>query len=239
MDARTKYSTTAEEGFDYATSSECVAEIDRILNEMRQKSGVAPLNDKPAIVVEECEGEERERSDGTPEVGGGYSPLKNRIRLDPIEYFESGYDVLSTLVHERVHARGFNTFRIVAVHKQRTGEVLEPDAIRMGYENYVTKEFLGFDEGVTELIADEVYRELVKRQGATKFRVGRTKEGKAWYAGYEYLTYENEKAEVKAFMNGFSKKFNVPEGVVWNAVKRGYFEGLDLNEVFGQMAESG
>lgn len=39
----------------------------------------------------------------------------------------------------------------------------------MGYEDYVTKEFQGFDEGVTELIADEVYRELVKRLGAAKF----------------------------------------------------------------------
>lgn len=58
MDARTKNFTTAQEGFDFATSHECVAEIDRILNEMRRRSGVVTLNDAPKTVIEAYEGEE-------------------------------------------------------------------------------------------------------------------------------------------------------------------------------------
>lgn len=228
MDARTQNFTTAQEGFEYATSDECIAEIDRILNEMRRKSGVAPLFDKPEIVSEESESK---TCDETGEVGGGYSPLKNRIRLDPTERFANGYDVLSTFVHERVHARGFNTFRIVALHKRRTGEILEPDSLKMGYENYVTKEFLGFNEGVTELIAEEAYSELVKRQGMARFVPGRVEGGKRWYAGYEYHVYEAEKAEVREFLSDFARTYGVPEKVVWNAVKRGYFEGLELGDI--------
>lgn len=232
MDARLKNFTTAQEGFEYATSDEAIAEIDRILNEMRRKSGVAPLTDSPAIVSMASEEDRCHSEDG---AGGGYSPIKNRIRLDPTEMFMNGYEVLSTLIHERVHARGFNTIRVVAIHRKRTGEILEPDSIRMGYEDYVTKEFLDFNEGVTELIAEEVYSEFIKRQGASKFLSGKVEGGNRWYAGYEYRTYGKEKSEVQSFISEFAQKFQVPESVVWKAVKRGYFEGLDLNEIFAEL----
>lgn len=234
MDARMKNFTTAQEGFEFATSDECVAEIDRILNEMRRKSGVSSLTDKPAIVSEKSE-EDNRCGAGEDGVGGGYSPLKNRIRMDPTESFGNGYELLSTFVHERIHARGFNTFRLVAVHKRRTGEILKPSSLRMGYEDYVTKEFLGFNEGVTELIAEEAYLELIKRQGVSKFLSGKVEEGKRWYAGYEYHVYEKEKEEVRGFISEFAQTFQIPERVVWGAVKRGYFEGLDLKEIFAEL----
>lgn len=235
MDARLKYFTTAQEGFEYATSDECVAEIDRILNEIREKSGVAPLSDRTAIVSMKSEEDRCCSEDGESHAGGGYSPIKNRIRLDPTEMFSNGYEVLSTFIHERVHARGFNTIRVIAVHRKRTGEILEPDSIRMGYEDYVTKEFLDFNEGVTELIAEEVYSELIKRKGVSKFRSGKVEGGNRWYAGYEYRTYEKEKSEVWGLIGEFAQSFQIPESVVWKAVKRGYFEGLDLNEVFAEL----
>jgi hypothetical protein len=234
MDPRTKNFTTPQEGFEYATSQDCVAEIDRILNEMRRNSGVSALLDHPTIVSEALEEDEFCREGG---VGGGYSPIKNRIRLDPTENFNNGYELLVTFIHERVHARGFNTFRAVAHHRRRTGEILEPDSIRIGYENYVTKEFSDFNEGMTELIAEEVYVELIRRQGMAKFVSGKVEDGKRWYAGYEYRTYEDEKSKVRDLVAHISETRQVSERTVWNAMKRGYFEGLDLGEILSELKD--
>lgn len=161
MDTRAKYFTTAQKGFEFVTSQACVAEIDRILNEIRKRCGAVLPSDVPETPAERRVGFERRARSGSLGALDARSPFEAPLRLDSMEYFESGHDVLSAHIHERIEARGFRALQNVVLHMRKSGEIFEPDYPCEDSDDCTIKEFQGFNEGVAELIADEVYRELV------------------------------------------------------------------------------
>ncbi len=99
---------------------------------------------------------------------------------------------------------------------------------------HLRDEFLAFSEGVTELIAEEVFTEYLKRTGAST-------ELKGSKSAPEYIEgYLGMRPIVRAFIASVAERTGVPYEVVWGSIKQGYFVGEDLGqneliETFGEI----
>lgn len=134
--------------------------------------------------------------------------------------------ILSTLIHEEAHAASKNIVyvkpdglmgKIKTIFSRNTDQT-NVSGYHTNGEGYDL--FQVFNEGVTELIAQEVYDEYFRRSGDGSNHGEET-------AYHE--TYPGERAIVDIFCERIAHEVGVPRDVVWTSVKQGYFSGLPLS----------
>lgn len=175
-----------------------------------------------------------------------YHPKLNIIMVDIEKSFnkeekENFYRLLKFLIHEETHA---NSRTICYKNVQFEGDALKineqsfsgfhirQNEYLIGYDEQGDEELLedkninfykAFNEGVTEKITDEIYKEYLKRTGIE------SKE-KAVMKNNPVESYEDEMKLINNIIEAIAIKFDVSEITVWQALKKSYFEGLLLHK---------
>lgn len=183
---------------------------------------------------------------GSPCVGGynkesivfDNTTFTLEAKLDKLRYRWGGErfaeKLFLGLCHEEAHASSANISRAYYSKKrqERVGRYYT------GYDITETGEgrrgvladglFKFFNEGVTELIATEVYDEYLRGRTLEY----KTPKGDRQLAIGSWITeaYKQNQAFVKELTQKISQECGVPEDVVWNGIKQGYFKGFDVEE---------
>lgn len=209
--------------------------LKNIFGEMRQKSGVGAESDfvsAEGVVIDKDTGSES---------AGVYRPGK--VYLNPIRIAKNGFTsredfarkLLSVLVHEETHASGENKGCAGAVadgikqlRSYFTSKFVETEHTgfsRKGYNkgNFHLKAYC-FNEAATDLIAEDVYKEYLRRTGEQKnfTRAGGNKE--------YFESYEGGRFFLNVFQEKISQVCNVPYEKVREAMTQGYMSGLDIGQ---------
>lgn len=147
------------------------------------------------------------------------------------------------LVHEMTHAFSRNRVSSRDLPNARTeitsesgyGESQETHRVPMRPEKESRRDtvmhdrFVGFNEGVTQRIAEEVYMEYARRTGfdgeaAEHLEAAHKKRTESLW---RYQIFMNQ---VGAMCERIAAYVGVPEETVWDSIKRGYFEKSPLYE---------
>lgn len=124
-------------------------------------------------------------------------------------------NVLGALIHEETHASAKNAWFSKLKSLFATGY----------YAAGIRPNFLYFNEGVTDKIAEDVHREYLNRTGDKEyFGQGNMTE---YPAGERYL---GARGLVTASVEILAQATDIPSDKVWEALQQGYFTGIDLNE---------
>lgn len=153
-------------------------------------------------------------------------------RVDSEEEFRN--HMMSLLVHESVHAtegrRNYVSF-FANLNIERLKSWLNPVLVtRGGYETikYIRGQLKHklnyFNEGVTDLIAEEVYYEYLRRTGDRRLFA---KEGRSpkFIEGYK-----GSRVIMAALIEVVADASGIPSDKVWEGLKQGYMVGLNLEE---------
>lgn len=209
-----------------------------IFNEERVRSG-APVEESRFVT--------RDRVKVTKQTVGAAEYLKNErsIAINPTVMhrlfsqgnFEQSPDsggnlenqVRSTLVHEETHASARNKDNqhpaLEFAYTFLLSRIAGPKvfgASGYGYTEardgrHENVKFILFNEAVTDLLAEEVYKEYQTRTGTTSL-------------GEYRPAYLIPRALLESFLLHTAETAGIPRDTVWNSIKRGYFEGLNLDD---------
>lgn len=133
-------------------------------------------------------------------------------------------NIFKTVMHEAIHMASYHAHEI-----KRRGKNARPvvGEYRTGYYTNPTKRFWRFDEGVTDLLTQEIlstHREELENDFAIS-----AEETTATSVAY----YNFEIDLIKKIIDRISGKSGTARGVVWDNIKRGFFNGhmMHLREV--------
>lgn len=189
--------------------------LEGIMKELLEKSGVAHrADDHVAVDVV---------YDPSQKISGwhsGGSVAINSAKFDFNDDYKKDYRrILSAFIHEYVHARAIGpSSKNATGFKYRT----EDGTIRHAPIN----------EGFTELIADYVYEEYMKRSGEIK-RFGQVKHKRT------VIGYLRERGDALELIKRIAQETGIPEDVVFGAYVRAYFsQDTDSFEEALRVAES-
>ncbi len=165
-----------------------------------------------------------------------YVAHQNVSNVDPRLIF------MQHLIHEGAHAASAN----ITVMKDRASGFVQlsdsglnhrhVNAVLQGDDTFTLEEnneFLMFNEGVTELVADEVLSEYLKRRplsGLSSEIANSTFDNLVGTHSTEGVGYATARQFVTAFVDAIAREVGIPEDVVWSALKRQYFRGDSLAE---------
>lgn len=148
--------------------------------------------------------------------------------------------ILSVLSHEEAHSvadngRMFDRLKFMA----ELLSLREAVVFTSGYDSLKKKgwrlstQFSLFNEGVTDLVGEEVFTEYIRRTGTKSTFDPAT-------SGY-YESYQGPRAVVKTFIAAIAQATDFPYDIVWNSLKEGYFTNRDLSgsEMYKAFQEAG
>ena len=222
-------------GVDYETLKD-------IFEGMRRRSGVSGeigfCGPEKIVINDGWSGGEYDFHNG---ITIGSSPL-SRQEEHPISRAEFQNEILSTLIHEETHASSKNLKENPTGGKRLLAIVRslfkKSDPYRLsGYDrtqlekSRTKRAFTDFNEGVTDKIAEEVYGEYLQRTGETAKVSDKDRR-----AEYHVAAYLGSRAVVTAFVEIIAASSELPKQAVWEAIKQGYFTGIDLRQTELQQA---
>ncbi|MEN9552084.1 MAG: hypothetical protein RI935_461 [Candidatus Parcubacteria bacterium] len=176
-----------------------INQINSIINELLKKSNSDLVVVEGAIKTDVI-------FDASRSASGWHNDREIKINAAKFtfdqDYKKDYRRILSTYIHEYVHACAVNQKK-----KKTTGfkYMIEDKEINVP-----------INEGFTELIADYVYEEYLKRSGDLN-RFGHTSHQRT------VKGYIEERVEALQMISDFAKKEGVPESVVFGAYVRAYF----------------
>jgi len=145
-------------------------------------------------------------------------------------------NILCMVIHEETHASSRSVDKKLSTSKKISESVRSLFGVRdldyvsaygrRQYENGKFKSvFLDLNDGITEMIAKEVYGEYLRTTGdSATFSDSKTR------AEYQNEIYLGSRAMTQAFLEIIAKCTGVPSETVWGAIKQGYVTGLDFSE---------
>lgn len=233
------------EGFFAETEARKVIEkidtpaLKKLFDELRERAGATEEGgfiDPPDIRFGRCG--ENGGMVGEYDVRGviKINPHKLREMLTRLGDYDSPEDfhavVLRTIIHEETHASAKNTersffktrllFVLAAImDKKRSFGVTGYQRLTADLNELHGDEFVAFNEGVTEKIAREVFDEYLTRTGDRTFFATDGKSVSPW-------AYENMILFADLFIEALAYVCQIPKDKVWEAVKGGYMQGVDL-----------
>lgn len=212
-----------------------------IYAEMKRKSG-----EKGEFSIIQGEGIVIEK--GSQRGPGNYEVEENSIHLYYKDKDEPPYKsvaelrniIFSTLVHEETHGASKNAHSnfqgdfidwLKSYWAKKPADVrtagFERDEYHQGHER---KNFIFFNEGLTELISEQVYAEYFKRAGDRAFF------SESGQDATFMRSYPGGRALVRIFIEIIASQTGVSSEVVQNSILQGAMSGLDLRETSLQKA---
>ena len=198
--------------------------LNDIIREYLIKSGVKPEN-LNSVPIEDILINSSDINDNH----AAYSAELNIIIFHPttLEKLDKTYDLSRLLIHEAIHAASYIRIKHSSVRK----------SIKIGYDHEwggaLTK-LVGFNEGVTELMAQEILLEYYRREGyGTKDAQG-SLDNIALSNRYKFYMWT-----VKSIAHRLDIYAGIEAGTSWKAIIRGALEGEDLqNPEFSKFFEA-
>lgn len=145
---------------------------------------------------------------------------------------------LATILHEELHAVTNQNFVITTGDfegKRQTG--FQTETIDAVTRESLGKTWVRFNEGITELIKDDILAEYIQRTGDRKeFLI------KGYESGVEqssYQTYLEERAFVSEIFSRVSTLTGIPFEIVREAFVQAYFSGKLRSDIEGSLKEIG
>jgi len=171
-------------------------------------------------------------------AGSWYDPERSEVALSgraPLSYETEATRVLCTLSHEESHASGHNQLHSsvgdILLQKIIHGTHLRVSGFhRIGMEGDVMssstyQEFRWFNEGMTDEIGHEVFREYLEAKVLVDPKTGKKVKGDGYPSAYPLA-----RLFVRKLTERISQYYEVPYDVAWNSMVHAYMTGLSLED---------
>lgn len=179
--------------------------------------------------------EEKEISDKG--VGAAYHFEDESLTLNGravLEWKTEAARVLGELCHEETHASAHNSHYMVddilpqnkQIHKSVSDSgVFHMEEQREGERSLsASSKFRWFNEGITDEIGSEIFREYIQTKPLHDPKTGRKVEPTDYMSGYLLA-----RLFVRKLTERISEQYDVPRDIAWDAVVHAYMTGLSLD----------
>jgi hypothetical protein len=200
--------------------------LDDIFQAEQRRSGVEPTSNKDIQI----------QSKLNTGLLGYWDSDEKVVALDAMEVHKAQWDeaedkkyhfeeiLVSTMIHEFSHAAAHNSYtshnwrdRIKSLYTD--SEVFDKNGYSYDVlsKGRVNARFNFFNEAVTDSIAEDVYNEYKRRCGGDMLKDD------------FHPAYLPQRALLESFLLCTSEVVGIEKETIWNAIKQGYFSGLDLD----------